>query len=97
MRVFAFLVIPSIVLMCPAGGSAQAQETRDKKGIIVQGGKTQTPANRGIIVQGGSSKRGIIVQGGKTNRGIIVQGGKTNHGIIVQGGRTKKKKKPADT
>ena len=94
MRVFAFLVIPSILLMCPAGGSAQAQETRDKKGIIVQGGKT---AKQGIIVQGGRSKRGIIVQGGKTDRGIIVQGGKTSRGIIVQGGKTKKKKKPTDT
>ena len=44
MRVFAFL-IPSIVLMCPAGGPAEAQETRDKKGIIVQGGENRQTRN----------------------------------------------------
>ena len=82
MRVFAFLV-PSILLM-GAAETAQAQDTRDKTGIIVQGGKTQTPAKRGIIVQGGKTERGIIIVGGK-KRGIIVQGGKT------------KKKKPTGT
>jgi len=55
MRVFAFL-IPSILLMY-ATETAQAQDTRDKKGIIVQGG-----------IVGGKSKRGIIVQGGKTKK-----------------------------